>query len=246
MQLATAQERGLSTCFHVDVQNDEDLDRAIDWMLEHLGAGPVGLGWDLATTEKQTSNPSAFAVMEQDGVNYLARLILTWKTADPDIAERYSGRVIDAVAKRCGGGRAKALHIDATNERYFASTMQKKFRAKLPVVCVVGSESVTKPGYEPMTMKQYLGGLLVGELDDNHLTLPPAIYIKEDFRLEKKDRGQFVCTPDVQGRHGDTFDACKLALNAIKGCPPPVIPAAFPNSRTSRVLQARRNREVLA
>ena len=31
----------------------------------------------------------------------------------------------------------------------------------------------------------------------------------------KKERGQFVCEPDGQGRHGDTFDAVKLALKAL-------------------------------
>jgi hypothetical protein len=246
IQLATAQERGLETCLHVDVQNDDHLARAHDFLAQHLGSGVVGLGWDLATTEKQTSNPSAFSVVEQQGVNYIARLILTWKTADPETAERYAGRTIDAVARRKGGGRARALHIDATNERYFASTMQRRFRAQVPVVCVVGSESVQRPGYEPMSMKQYLGGLLVGELDDNHLTLPGSVYVKEDFRLVKKERGQFVCTPDAQGRHGDTFDGTKLALNAIKGAPPPALPAAFENTRAARIMRARRERMVLS
>lgn len=33
----------------------------------------------------------------------------------------------------------------------------------------------------------------------------------------KKERGQFVCLADEQGRHGDTFDALKNAREVLKG-----------------------------
>jgi hypothetical protein len=66
-----------------------------------------------------------------------------------------------------------------------------------------------------MTLKQYLGGLLVGAFDDNHMLIPAARYVKEDIRLVKKERGEFVCEPDTDGRHGDTFDAIKLANYAL-------------------------------
>jgi len=246
IQLANAQERGMGQCLHVDVQDDADLLRAIDFLFEHLGPGAVGLGLDLATTENQTSNPTALSVVEQVAVDYLARIILTWKTNDPDICETRVRRVIAAVAERRAGGLAKGLHIDATNERYFASGLQKKFLGLLPVECVIGSVSVDKPGYEPMLMKQYLGGLLVGELDDNRFSLPPERYIKEDFRLVKKEKGRFVCTPDAQGRHGDTFDGTKLALNALKGSPPPTMPVPFHNQASDTVRARRRSRGMVA
>lgn len=244
VQLASAQERGVDQCLYLDIQNDEDMSRAVDFLFEHLGAGRVGLGLDLATTENKTSNPSALAVMEEVANDYIARLILTWKTNDPDICEARVRRVINAVAERGAGGRARALNIDATNERYFASTLQKKFRALVPVNLIIGSETVDKPGYEPMNMKQYCGSLLVGVLDDNHLTLPVDRYIKEDFRLVKKERGQFVCTPDAQGRHGDTFDGTKLSILALTGCPPPPPPKEFENNRRNMAMAARRNRRV--
>jgi len=216
VQLASAQERGVGQCLYMDISSDEDLNKAIDFLFEHLGAGRVGLGLDLATTENKTSNPSALAVTEEVAMDFISRLILTWKTNDPDICEARVRRVINAVAERGAGGRARALDIDATNERYFASTLQKKFRALVPVNLIIGSEAVERPGYERMSMKQYCGSLLVGTLDDNHMTLPQARYVKEDFRLVKKDRGMFVCTPDGQGRHGDTFDGVKLSIMAIK------------------------------
>jgi hypothetical protein len=87
----------------------------------------------------------------------------------------------------------------------------------VPVELVIGSQTIEIPGREEtITMKQYLGGQLVAELDDNHLTLPPERYLREDWRLVKKEKGQFVCEPDVDGKHGDTFDSTKLALRALK------------------------------
>ena len=217
IQLTTAQERGIGQCACIDIQSDADMDRAVAFLLEHLGPGPVGLGHDLATTEKATSNPTALAVTEQVGIDLVTRLVLTWKTRDPDIAEERVKRIVQAIPRRVSGGKGRKLCVDATNERYFASTLQRKLRAEIPVELVIGSEGIDRPGFEPMNMKQYTGSLLVGELNDNHCTLPPERYLKEDFRLVKTERGAFVCTPDAQGRHGDTFDATKLSYYALKG-----------------------------
>ena len=107
--------------------------------------------------------------------------------------------------------------VDATNERYFAQRVRKDLATELPVELVIGSQTIEVPGEPaPITMKQYLGGQLVGELDDNHLWLPPERYVREDWRLVKKEKGQFVCEPDVDGKHGDTFDATKLGIRALK------------------------------
>src|SRR6185437_12093826 len=109
------------------------------------------------------------------------------------------------------------LCVDATNERYFSQSVRREMAALLPVELVIGSETIEIPGREEtITMKQHLGGQLVAELDDNHLTLPPERYLREDWRLVKKEKGQFVCEPDVDGKHGDTFDGAKLALQAIR------------------------------
>lgn len=217
IQLETAMARGIGKCACVVIDSDSDFDRALKFLAEHLGRGPVGLGWDVATTEKETSNPNGFTVLEQDGVEFIARVIFVWKTADPEIAEDRATRIVRAVRARPQGGPARRLCIDATNERYFATMMRKALAAEVPVELVIASETIEVPGgEEPITMKQYLGGQLVGELDDNHLTLPPERYVKEDFRLVKKERGQFVCEPDAEGRHGDTFDGTKNALRALK------------------------------
>ena len=212
LQMDTAQRRGIGQCACISIDDDSDMQRAVEFLRAHLGPGPVGLGWDLATTEHETSNPSAFAVIERRGVELIARLIAVWKTKDPDVALDRARTLVEAVKARKEGGPARRLDVDATNERYFATSVRKALAAELPVELIIGSETIERPGQEPMTMKQWLGSLLVGELDDNHLWLPPERYVKDDFRLVKKEKGNFVCVPDVDGKHGDTFDGTKLGI----------------------------------
>jgi hypothetical protein len=215
MQLDVAQRRGVGRCACVNVDTDTDFDRALAHLGEHLGPGTVGIGVDVATTTKESSNPTSVAVVERTGVDLAFPLIVTWKTRDEELALDRIRRIVQTAARRAQGGKARRMAIDATNERYFASHLRKVLAAEIPVDLVVGSESVERPGFEPMNSKQFLGSMLVGELDDNHLTLPPERYLREDWRLVKKERGAFICEPDAEGRHGDTFDAAKLALHAI-------------------------------
>jgi hypothetical protein len=108
------------------------------------------------------------------------------------------------------------LAQDATNERYYAEQNRKIFRSRVPVILVVASQAVDKPGLDkPTNFKEYLGNQLVAKLDDNNLTLPPDDYTRVDYRLVMKDRGKFVCEPNDQGMHGDCFDADKLAGHAL-------------------------------
>ncbi|MHB9007411.1 MAG: hypothetical protein ACYDC1_10820 [Limisphaerales bacterium] len=216
--LDTAQRRGVGRCACIQVDSDLDLERALGWIQEKLTpADPVACGWDLATTTKDTSNPSAFAVVQRIGAELVAVAVVLWKTADPDVATDRVRRILEAIARRRAGQRARRLGVDATNERYFATKLRRELAAEVPVDLVIGSETVEIPGQEQMTVKQFLGGQLVGELEDNHLTLPPERYLREDFRLVRKDRGWFVCEPDANGRHGDTFDAIKIAVDKLLG-----------------------------
>jgi hypothetical protein len=217
LQLDTAQRRGVGQCALFQINSDLEFDQALRWMTGHLGSGKVGLGWDLATTTSETSNPSAFAVIEASGRDLIARTVFVWKTADPAVAMERARRIVEGVADRTEGGRARRLCVDATNERYFAQMARKEFGNLVPVELVIGSETIDVPGQdEAITMKQFLGGQLVGELDDNHLWLPPERYLREDWRLVRKEKGSFVCEPDASGRHGDTFDGTKLGLRALR------------------------------
>ena len=214
--LDTAQRRGVGECRLFQVYEERDFDLALAWIVEKLGAGRVGLGWDLATTTSATSNPSAFTVLEENGVDLLARAVITWKTADPQVAMERARRIVRAVRARREGGPARRLCVDATNERYFAQTARRELGGEVPVELVVGSETILAPGQrEPITMKQFLNGALIAELDDNHVTLPPERYLRDDWRLVRKEKGQYVCAPDSDGKHGDTFDGTKLARRAL-------------------------------
>jgi len=216
MQLEVAQHRGIGTCAFFKIETDTDFQQACAWLADHLTDKPIAIGIDPATTTKQKSNPTAVAIVEDHITEEIARAVLVWKTSDPRIAdERIEKLVAVIAARKAGGGRAKGMAIDATNERYWASSTRDRLGAALPVELTVGSEAHDQPGTERMTMKQYLGSRLTGRLDDNKLTLPPDRYIREDFRLVKKDRGQLVCEPDIDGKHGDTFDAVKLASHAL-------------------------------
>lgn len=225
-RLRTAQERGMGgtgtagVCRLFQIENDLDMVTACAWLAANLDPKlKVGLGLDKATTTKATSNPTVLSVSEDHNPELVVRANFVWKTKDPDIANERIEQVLDVIQKRAGGGRAKALAIDATNERYDAEAQRKRFRKRVPVLLVVGSEGITteqKPGLDkPTNWKEYLGDQYVAKLDDNHLTLPPERYVYQDHRLVMKDRGKFVCEPNEQGMHGDTFDGNKLSLHAL-------------------------------
>ena len=219
--LDNAQQRGRpggeQPCEFFQIENDSDMDAALRWLRFNLTTGIVGIGWDVATTEKQTSNPSAVTVMERVGNDNIARAIFIWKTADPRLAKERVRNILAAVKARPAGGRARRLCIDSTNERNFAADVRHEFRGEVYCELVVSSETVERPGLPNINRKQDLGEKLVGEFEDNHMAVPAARYIKEDFRLVRKERGQFTCEPDVMGRHGDTFDSTKLAFLAVIG-----------------------------
>lgn len=218
LRLTVAQERGVGQCHAVFVEDDAQFSDALAWLRQHISpTAKIGIGFDVATTTAETSNPSVISILEENGPEILYRLAIAWKTRDPDIARERVKLVIKTVASR-PGGRARALAIDATNEKYFAEDLKKELRGELPVILVVASEAVEKPGIEKGTnWKDYSGDQYVAKLDDNHLTLPPEQWFRADHRLVKKDRGKFVCEPDSDGHHGDTFDAGKLGLIAVTG-----------------------------
>jgi len=239
LRLRTAQERGMNQCQNFQINSDTDMTPALNWLSENLGgahapsravsgASPetrsslitrhsslrIGLGFDVATTTKGKSNPSVVSVMEERGPEWIVRARFIWKTRDPEVANQRLSSILDAL-ERCGI-RPRGLAQDATNERYYAEHTRQLFRRRLPVILVVASQAVDKPGLDkPTNWKEYLGNQLVAKLDDNNLTLPPDEYTRTDYRLVMKDRGKFVCEPNDQGMHGDCFDADKLAGHAL-------------------------------
>jgi hypothetical protein len=215
VQLDSAQRRGVGRCACIIVQDDLDFARGLAFLVEHLKGGPAGLGVDLATTEKESSNPTSVTVAEQDGLDFVGVATFVWKTKEPAIARERMRRIVETVNARKEGGRARRMAIDATNERYFATELQHELCAIVPVELVISSETVEMPGGEKITKKSLLGGQLVAEIDDNRAVLPPERYLREDFRRVRKDRGLFVTEIGPGGEHGDTFDSHKLAKHAL-------------------------------
>lgn len=215
LQLDAAQRRGVGRCLCQVVETDADVDRALLVLMQRLGPGPVGLGVDLGTTEGEASNPTSITVAERQGAEIIAPLTLVWKTRDPALAKARFRAVVAAIRAARPGNPPRRMAVDATNERYFATEVQRELAPLVPVELVVSSETVDQPGGEPITKKALLGNRYVQELDDNHLTLPPERYLRDDHRLVKRDRGSFATDTGPNGEHGDTFDSHKLALHAL-------------------------------
>ncbi|MDB6109283.1 MAG: hypothetical protein JWR69_1033 [Pedosphaera sp.] len=218
LRLKSAQTRGENTCRCFELRSDGEFNSALAWLAKHLSpTHPVGLGFDVATTTRQSSNPSVVSVLEQDGAEIIYRAAFVWKIKEPDVVREKIRCILRVIGNR-PGGRARALAVDATNEKYFAEDLRRRLRTEVPVLLVVSSERVDKPGLEkPTNWKEYLGDQYIGFLEDNHLTLPPEAYLRNDHRLVLKDRGRFVCEPDAEGCHADTFDSGKLGLHALLG-----------------------------
>ncbi|MEG7795889.1 hypothetical protein, partial [Listeria monocytogenes] len=77
--------------------------------------------------------------------------------------------------------------------------------AGFTVIIVVSGEMQEDPDNPKakMRMKEKLGGLLVNTATDRLLALPPDKWVKDDFLLQKKEKGLFVCDLDAAGNHGD-------------------------------------------
>jgi len=202
----------------------------IDW-LARFGSGPVGMGHDVATTTKESSNPSALAIIEKVGLNFITRLLMTWKTSDDRISKAILRHAAESLLK--ADKRPRKLAVDNSNEKFFASQVQRELAALVPVDLLAGGETIKYLG-EEMSVKNYLGNLVINTMTDHRLAIPNDGVVKIDFRLVKRDRGGFVTDVGPGGRHGDTFDAVKLALHSlISASGPAEASAASTGHRTS-------------
>lgn len=175
-----------------------------DWALR-CGGGRLTMGYDVATTEKKSSNPSAITVMEKLSGTYWQRLIVRFKSEDPDIPRIIISSILDARP----AAEWKCLNVDASSERLNAQTVRKVFRNRLRVNLIVNSEAIDFQG-ERYSYKTLLGDLYVSAFEDAKIAIPPEIWVMQDHRLTKKMAGGYVTETDDEGGHGDTFDSGKL------------------------------------
>jgi len=180
------------------------------WRGYFAPAGRVGVGVDVATTTKGKSNPSSIAIVQEVGLDFIARLIIRFKTNNPEVTYRLVEQCLDLPH----GLRIRRICIDATSERFFSADLKAKLSGRAVVEPVVSSESIEYLG-QKMSVKSYLGNLFVNTIDDGHLWLPSESWMEKDIRSVKSERGSFEADVDEDGNHADCFDSIKLALHAL-------------------------------
>lgn len=228
MAITTAMNRGHGQGWFAMVEDEAEFQAALINLRAALGAGPVGIGIDVATTTRETSNPTAVTVTERVGVEFVQRLTMIWKERDPRVARDRFRRILRAVADRPAGGRARRACIDASNEKYFARETADELASLVPWELVEASTAVqpVPAGYDrPPNHKTYLGDLYSAAINDNRYSIPSSLYLKDDHRRPTKSGGTYTCEVGPDGEHGDTFDSGKLAHWAINGSAPAHIAA---------------------
>ena len=203
--LSQAQERGLEQgCQYAE-------DNLPDNFESLFGTGAITIGADPVTTEGAHSNPFGLCFLQATAEGVAARLILSMRTADP---EKPRALLLEAVRRL--KGRVQAVALDATSERFWCVETARALRAEgLTVHLCVSSTTLDYLG-ERLLLKTYLGNKAVAALEDGRVALPPNRLIAEDFRLVKRVKGGFDADVAPSGRHGDLFDAFKLALYAME------------------------------
>jgi hypothetical protein len=217
LELDTAQRRGIGECCLFQIADDVDFDVSLVWLATHLGSGPAAVGVDWASSQKEGSNPTSVTVTEADGENEIQRAVLLWKSNNPLLQRERLRRVVTTINERKEGGRVRRVGQDATGQQLFCKDVARDLAGLAPVENIVMSETVELPGYDtPVTKKTYFSDLYVAKFNDNRVSAPPERYYREDHRLPKKIKGLYVCEPQADGKHGDTFDSGKIASHMLK------------------------------
>ncbi len=216
LALLSAQQRGIGTCTYAYIENDAEYQLALLALRKQLGNGPVGVGFDPATTTRETSNPSSLTVTERIGGERFVRLVVVWKERKPQVVRERLQQLFLAIRSREHGGPARRFCLAATSERYFAEETADVLAPLVPTELVIESASVRPAGYDAaVPFKTYLGDLYSTAVNDNRYALPPSDYLRRDQRLTTKNAGRYECKPDGDGAHGDTFVSGALAEYAL-------------------------------
>lgn len=175
---------------------------------DRLTEGPISMGYDIATTERGTSNPSGITVLQREGLLNISRLIVTWKTAEPAVARQLISCLLDDMAAR--ERKPRRLVIDASSEKYYAADIRTMFSRRVAVELVGGNQKLSFRG-EEMDAKTLLGNMYSSAMEDGFILLPTGAWIELDLRLVKREAGRFITDLGKGGEHGEVFDSGKLA-----------------------------------
>lgn len=186
-------------------------------VLARVGAGPLALGVDLGTTTGKTSNPTAIALVEGDGLDYAVRLAARWKTDKPDLTK---GILVMLCAELVRQRKAlRVVNIDSSNERFFAADCRAALASLARVELSVLGTKVTYRG-EPMTLKARACARVERAAQDNRLRLPRAVWIQRDLRQMVKEAGRYEAAVEADGSHADLFIALALGLDSLESTGP--------------------------
>lgn len=188
-----------------------------------LGDGSIAVGVDPATTTKKLSNPTGLVVTQREGLDYVVRAAIRFKTNDPAVTRAFIDRAIDLPNNK----RVRRVVILATSERFFATDERSRLAGRVPVELVIESEKVTYMG-EEMTYKIYLGNLVVNTFNDNQLAVPNAVWLRNDLR--QPEGATFNAEPDENGNHADVFCGLGASLHGLISAGGPATAAAVPLS----------------
>ena len=112
---------------------------------------------------------------------------MRFKTADPAVTEA----IIREMLELPHSHKVRRLCADATSEKFFVANLRKSLAGRVVVEPVVSSETMEYRG-EKMTVKAYLGNLLVNTVGDGRLLLPNAKWLERDLRQVKRENGSFA------------------------------------------------------
>lgn len=200
-------------------------------VLDIVGDGPLALGCDLGTTTGKTSNPTAIALVERDGLDNAVRLAARWKTDKPEVTTGVLVMLCAELVRR--GKRLRVVNLDASNERFFAAEVRKALSRLVRVQLSVLGSKVQYRG-ESMTLKTRACARVEMAAQDNRLRLPRATWIQRDLRQMTKEAGTYTAAVEADGSHADFYIALALAIDALDDTGPAEADAAPIGSLSGR------------
>jgi hypothetical protein len=207
-------------------------DLPADWTAAITPGVPTVVAQDPATTEGEKSNPTAIVVGQRVDGSTRFPLVVRYRTADDRRQKAMLREIVEGCIAR--GAPPRRIGVDASNERFYAAQVRREFSGVCPVDLVVAGETARETEHEDPARRQnnktYLGNLLANELEDGRVQLPPARWIRDDWRLVVRNKGGFDNRVDSAGHHGDTFDGAKIAHYLLSARGGPVSAAAAPIS----------------
>ncbi len=203
-------DNGRTRCTAIDLSGDRllrhDIPRLIgtEWAALLQEGAATALGLDLASTIKETSNPSALCVMQEINARSYEVLNLRFKTDDTETLVAVLRYIISCLSLPL----IKGLAVDTSNEKFAGSTLKSQLPCR--VVGYSGGQNVTFEGVA-CSAKYAMGAAYVGMYESGRLGTASDDWLSRDRQLVTRDGDKYVAALSKEGYHADTFDAAKLA-----------------------------------